>query len=58
MNRKIQCQKCFYYSVTWLNGQSHSCKAYGFKSKIIPSSVVRNTSGKDCVFYIKKPNTK
>jgi len=58
MNERIICQKCIYYYVTWQDGNSHGCKAYGFKSKIIPSTVVKNTSRRDCVFYQKKINTK
>lgn len=51
MNDKIVCQKCIYYYVTWLNTTPHGCKAYGFKSKIIPSVVVKNTSSQECMFY-------
>ncbi|MGZ5207625.1 MAG: uracil-DNA glycosylase [Sulfuricurvum sp.] len=49
--QKIICQKCTYYFVTWEANQPHGCKAYGFKSKAIPSQVVLSSSGKPCNFF-------
>ncbi len=54
MNEKIICQKCQFYYVTWEKSQPHGCKAYGFKSKIIPSIIVKNSSGVECSFYKPK----
>lgn len=54
MELKIICQKCKYYYVTWEKSNPHGCKAYGFKSKIIPSVIVKRTSGDDCNFFEKK----
>ena len=54
MKNTIVCQKCKYYYVTWVNSTPHGCKAYGFKSKAIPSVVVKNSSSQDCSFYEKK----
>ncbi|HIP11713.1 MAG TPA: uracil-DNA glycosylase [Arcobacter sp.] len=51
MNTRIICQRCTYYYVTWQTNQPHGCKAYGFKSKQIPSTVVRQSSGTTCSFY-------
>lgn len=56
MNKRIVCQKCLYYYVTWEQSKPHGCKAYGFKSKTIPSVVVKNSSGTDCSFYQLKNN--
>ncbi|MCX6062025.1 MAG: uracil-DNA glycosylase [Campylobacterales bacterium] len=54
--QKIICQKCTYYFVTWEANQPHGCKAYGFKSKFIPSQVVLSSSGKACsLFEAKTP---
>ena len=58
MEERIICQKCIYYFVTWQGGRAHGCKAYGFKSQMIPSVVVKRTSGLECAFYHKKPTTK
>ncbi|AXH12255.1 uracil-DNA glycosylase [Halarcobacter bivalviorum] len=56
MNERIVCQKCIHYFVTWQQGKPHGCKAYGFKSQIIPSIVVKNSSGFPCAFYqLKNP---
>ncbi|MCL4432314.1 MAG: uracil-DNA glycosylase [Epsilonproteobacteria bacterium] len=52
--QKIICQKCIYYFVTWEANQPHGCKAYGFKSRYIPSQVVLSSSGKPCTFFEPK----
>ncbi len=51
MNQRIICQKCKFYFVTWEPHQPHGCKAYQFKSKQVPSIVVKQSSGIDCSFY-------
>ncbi|PHM16899.1 MAG: uracil-DNA glycosylase [Sulfuricurvum sp. PD_MW2] len=57
--QKIICQKCIHYFVTWEAHQPHGCKAYGFKSKMIPSMVVQSSSGKPCtLFQLKAPVSK
>jgi len=52
--KKINCKRCKYYYVTWEAVHPHGCKAFGFKSKMIPSQEVRNSSGKDCGLYKEK----
>lgn len=54
MNDRIVCQKCKHYYVTWDKNKPHGCKAYGFKSKEVPSLVVKRSSGIECSFYQKK----
>jgi hypothetical protein len=54
MNTRIICQKCKFYFVTWQPNQPHGCKAYGFKSKQVPSIVVKQSSGIECGFYQQK----
>jgi len=54
MTQRIICQKCKYYFVTWEPTRPYGCKAYNFKSKLIPSMVVKNSSGIDCSFYQQK----
>ena len=51
MNKKIICQKCQFYYVTWDKYKPHGCNAYSFKSKQIPSVVVMQSSGIACSFY-------
>jgi len=57
MNRRIICQRCKFYYVTWEKNKPHGCKAYGFKSQNLPSIVVRQTSGNICNFYEDKRPT-
>ena len=54
MNTKIVCQKCKFYFVTWQQDKPHGCHAYGFKSKLLPSMVVVQSSGTKCSFYQPK----
>ena len=54
MEQKIICQKCIYYFVTWEASVPHGCKAYGFKSLLIPSITVKNSSGETCKFFTQK----
>lgn len=54
MQRRIVCQRCTYYYVTWETNNPHGCKAYGFKSRLIPSLIVRRSSGEDCKLFAEK----
>jgi hypothetical protein len=54
MEKRIICQKCVYYFVTWEIGKPHGCKAYGFKSQLIPSITVKRSSGDNCNFFTLK----
>jgi hypothetical protein len=52
--QKIICQKCQFYFVTWQQDKPHGCKAYGFKSRLLPAMVVFQSSGMKCSFYKPK----
>ncbi len=52
--QKINCHRCVYYFVTWEAHQPHGCKAYGFKSRAIPSQVVLSSSGSPCTYFTPK----
>ena len=54
MKEKIVCQKCKFYYVTWEKTKPHGCKAYGFKSQMLPSMVVKQSSGTMCSLYQSK----
>ncbi|MFT7859541.1 MAG: uracil-DNA glycosylase [Sulfurimonas sp.] len=56
--KRINCRRCKYYYVTWEANQPHGCKAYGFKSKQLPSMVVFSSSGHDCSLFEEKPKAK
>jgi len=51
---RIVCQKCSYFFVTWEPSRPYGCKAYNFKSKILPSIIVKQNSGLPCAFYNPK----
>ncbi len=51
MEKRVVCQKCVHYYVTWEQKRPHGCNAYGFKSKMIPSIVVKNSSGQQCKLF-------
>ena len=57
MTKRIICQKCKHYFVTWQANKPHGCHAYGFKSQQIPSVVVMQSSGTACSFYQQKQST-
>ena len=52
--KRIICQKCINYYVTWKQSKPHGCNAYGFESQQIPSLVVKRSSKMDCSFYKQK----
>lgn len=55
----IDCHKCEYYYVTWDKDFPHGCRGLGFKSRQLPSMVVRNsTPDMDCVLFKKKESKK
>lgn len=51
---KIDCFKCHYFRVTWDQNNPRGCEAYGFKTKQIPSLVVKQSSGMDCLKFVPK----
>ena len=54
MNKRVICQQCKYYFITWEKNKPHGCKAYGFKSLQIPAMVVKKNSGMQCGLYENK----
>ncbi|KAA5584566.1 uracil-DNA glycosylase [Pseudomonas aeruginosa] len=51
---KPNCFQCQYFQVTWEQAAPRACRAYGFKSRAIPSMVVKNSSGVDCLKFVPK----
>lgn len=51
---KVECLVCRYYYVTWDERHPHGCRAMNFKSKMIPSVVVMNSSGQQCLLFKNK----
>jgi len=50
------CTHCAYYYVTWDARFPRGCKAYGFKTRGLPSATVFRASGQPCLQY--KPKRK
>ncbi|GGG11895.1 hypothetical protein GCM10007425_02770 [Lysinibacillus alkalisoli] len=48
------CFQCHFFKVTWDTNNPRACTAYGFKSKQIPSTVVKQSSGMDCMKFKQK----
>lgn len=51
---EINCFHCKNYYVTWDEFFPRGCKALGFKSREMPSAVVRRSSGMECQLFERK----
>lgn len=51
---RINCYECIHHFITHQPNHPYGCKAYGFKSKKMPSVAVFESSGKPCQAYEKK----
>ena len=56
----IDCFKCKYFYVTWDANNPRGCKAFTVKTRRLPSDVVLETSGEECLKFTSKiqPKTK
>ena len=52
------CFKCQYFRVTWEPANPRACAAYGFKTRQVPSVVVKQSSGMDCLKFVPKKEDK
>ena len=53
-SERINCRNCKFYYITWDANMPHGCKAFGFKTRQIPSVVVYQSSGQACQGYEEK----
>lgn len=51
---KVDCFKCQFFRVTWDQNNPRGCSAYGFKTKQLPSVVVKQSSGMECLKFVPK----
>lgn len=51
---KKDCFKCQYFYVTWDPHFPKGCKAFGFKTRQLPSVEVMKASGQACLRFEKK----
>lgn len=59
MNKPVKrthpdCHRCQHFYVTWEKQMPFGCRAHGFKSAQLPSIVVYQSSGLDCLLYREK----
>jgi len=50
----IDCFQCQNLYITWDENAPRGCKAFGFKTKRLPSDVVFESSGEPCLKFIAK----
>jgi hypothetical protein len=51
---KVNCYLCIHFKITWEPKFPYSCRAHGFKGPQIPSVVVFNSSGEQCLLFTPK----
>jgi hypothetical protein len=56
--RKVNCFQCRHYFVTWDPDFPRGCKAYAFKTHMMPSALVYSSSGHPCLKFEPKANRK
>lgn len=54
MERPI-CTRCRAYYITFEPEHPHGCRAFGFKSRALPSRVVEESSSRPCEMFAPKP---
>jgi hypothetical protein len=54
VTQRIDCLKCQHFYVTWDTNFPRGCKAFGFKTKTMPSLAVLSSSGEPCLKFEKK----
>jgi len=54
----IDCRKCKHYYITWDPSNPMGCRKFNFKSRIMPSEVVFQSSGEPCRGFEPKQPTK
>ena len=54
----VNCRQCAHFYITWDRNFPYGCKAFGLKTKRIPSAEVYLSSGKDCLKFTQKENQK
>lgn len=50
----VNCFQCRHFYVTWEPKHPRGCRAYGFKTRELPSAVVLRSSGMECMQFEQK----
>jgi len=53
-DNRINCFKCKFFHISWDPVSPRGCKYFGFKSALMPSIVVLQSSGKECGAFTPK----
>lgn len=53
-NTRIPCMRCVHYQVTFDPNAPRGCKLYHFKSATMPSVLVKQSTGHDCLSFEEK----
>ncbi|BBI34216.1 hypothetical protein KCTCHS21_36150 [Cohnella abietis] len=56
-NQQVDCMKCRHFYVTWDPKFPKGCRAFGFKSALMPSTNVLSSSGKACMNFTLKDHS-
>lgn len=54
----INCIKCVHFFVTWDPSSPKGCRYFGFKTHLMPSQYVLQSSGSPCVAFQPKQTAK
>ena len=51
---KVGCKRCVFFKITWEKEHPYGCRAFGFKSKNLPSTEVLKAAGMECLKFSPK----
>lgn len=57
VGEKIDCFHCKYFYITWDPHFPNGCKVFGFKTRMQPAALVRESTGTDCITFEPKTKT-
>lgn len=49
------CRQCHHFAISWDADRPYACRAFGFKTRILPSWEVYRADGSDCKLFSPKP---
>lgn len=52
--KRINCFKCIHFYITWDENNPRGCKYFGFKTRLLPSAAVFQSSGRRCQAFAEK----
>lgn len=54
MSERVNCITCVHYYVTWDKNFPYGCRLFEFKSRRLPSLLVRESTGGSCKNHAEK----